>query len=68
MLIHQRYSLLKASYLNSRCFACFSESVVTEAHSLVRGKESDELGGLEGFNLSYSVNIEMSPGFLEVFI
>ena len=41
---------------------------MSEAHSLVRGEESDELGGLEGFNLSDSVDIEVSPGFLEVFI
>ena len=46
----------------------YSESVMSKAHSLVRGEESNELSSLEGFNLSYSVNIEVSPGFFEVFI
>jgi len=43
-----------------------SSSGLTEAHDLVRGKESHELWSLDHFDGTRTVNIEVAPGSVEV--
>merc|ERR1711907_13274 len=45
-----------------------SSSSGLERHVLIRCKESHELRHLDDFDESSSVNIEMVPGFSEVFV
>ena len=46
----------------------FSESIFSKTHSLIWSKESHKLRSFNCFNLSYSVNIKMSPCFIEIFL
>merc|ERR1712080_298103 len=41
-------------------------SISPEVHLLIRAKESHELWHLDGFNLTGSVDVEVSPGSWEV--